>query len=275
MSYALTGNAVLQLALYLAVLFALAWPLGLYMARILAAERLFLAPVENAVYGALGIKPGEDMSWKAYATAVIVFSFGGFVLLYLLLLFQSHLGLNPQGMANLTPDLAFNTAVSFVTNTNWQSYAGESTMSYASQMIGLTVQNFLSAAVGIAVMAALIRGLSRQSAKGIGNFWVDLVRSTLYVLLPLALIWAVLLGSQGVIQTLNGPYAGRCATDLGPGTGGFTGSHKNARHQWWRCLQHQFSTSIRKPDAALQLPRSLGHPADSGGLLLRLRQDDR
>ncbi|HTM83271.1 potassium-transporting ATPase subunit KdpA [Asticcacaulis sp.] len=204
MSYALTGNAVLQLGLYLAVLFALAWPLGLYMARILAAERLFLAPVENAVYGALGIKPGEDMSWKAYATAVIVFSFGGFVLLYLLLLFQSHLGLNPQGMANLTPDLAFNTAVSFVTNTNWQSYAGESTMSYASQMIGLTVQNFLSAAVGIAVMAALIRGLSRQSAKGIGNFWVDLVRSTLYVLLPLALIWAVLLGSQGVIQTLNG-----------------------------------------------------------------------
>jgi K+-transporting ATPase ATPase A chain len=208
MSYALTGNAVLQLALYLVALVALAWPIGLYMARVLTAERLFLAPVENAVYGALGIKPSEDMTWKNYATAVIVFSFGGFVLLYLLLLFQSHLGLNPQGMADLTPDLAFNTAVSFITNTNWQSYAGETTMSYASQMIGLTVQNFLSAAVGIAVMAALVRGLSRQSAKGIGNFWVDLVRSTLYVLLPLALIWAVLLGSQGVIQTLDAYVTG-------------------------------------------------------------------
>jgi K+-transporting ATPase ATPase A chain len=208
MSYALTGNAYLQLALYLAALIALAWPLGLYMARILTADRLFLTPVENAVYGALGIKPDDDMTWKAYATAVIVFSFGGFALLYLLLLFQSHIGLNPQSMANLTPDLAFNTAVSFVTNTNWQSYAGESTMSYASQMIGLTVQNFLSAAIGIAVMAALIRGLSRQSAKGIGNFWADLVRSTLYVLLPLALIWAVLLSSQGVIQTLEAYVTG-------------------------------------------------------------------
>ncbi|MCR6657820.1 MAG: potassium-transporting ATPase subunit KdpA [Asticcacaulis sp.] len=208
MSYALTGNSWLQLALYLAALIALAWPLGLYMAKILTAERLFMAPVENAVYGALGIKPSEDMTWKNYATAVIVFSFGGFALLYLVLLFQSHLGLNPQGMADLTPDLAFNTAVSFVTNTNWQSYAGESTLGYASQMLGLSVQNFLSAAVGISVMAALIRGLSRQSAKGIGNFWVDLVRSTLYVLLPLALVWAVLLGSQGVIQTLDAYVTG-------------------------------------------------------------------
>ena len=208
MSYALTGNSWLQLALYLAALIALAWPLGLYMAKILTAERLFMAPVENAVYGALGIKPSEDMTWKTYATAVIVFSFGGFALLYLLLLFQSHLGLNPQGMADLTPDLAFNTAVSFITNTNWQSYAGESTLGYASQMLGLTVQNFLSAAVGISVMAALIRGISRQSAKGIGNFWVDLVRSTLYVLLPLALVWAVLLGSQGVIQTLDAYVTG-------------------------------------------------------------------
>ncbi|MGN6365989.1 potassium-transporting ATPase subunit KdpA [Asticcacaulis taihuensis] len=215
MSYALTGNSWLQLALYLAALIALAWPLGLYMAKILTAERLFMAPVENAVYGALGIRPSEDMTWKAYATAVIVFSFGGFTLLYLLLLFQSHLGLNPQGMTDLTPDLAFNTAVSFITNTNWQSYAGESTLSYASQMLGLSVQNFLSAAVGISVMAALIRGLSRQSAKGIGNFWVDLVRSTLYVLLPLALIWAVLLGSQGVIQTLDAYVTGHTLEGAG------------------------------------------------------------
>ena len=208
MSYALTGNSWSQLAFYLLALIALAWPLGLYMARILTAERLFLAPVEKAVYGTLGIKPDEQMSWKNYATAVIVFSFGGFVTLYLLLLFQSHIGFNPQGMADLTPALAFNTAVSFITNTNWQAYAGESTLSYGSQMIGLTVQNFLSAAVGLSVMAALIRSLSRQSSRGIGNFWVDLVRSTLYVLLPLALIWAVLLGAQGVIQTLDAYVTG-------------------------------------------------------------------
>ena len=246
MSYALTGNSWLQLALYLAALIALAWPLGLYMAKILTAERLFMAPVENAVYGALGIKPSEDMTWKTYATAVIVFSFGGFALLYLLLLFQSHLGLNPQGMADLTPDLAFNTAVSFITNTNWQSYAGESTLGYASQMLGLTVQNFLSAAVGISVMAALIRGISRQSAKGIGNFWVDMTRCTLYILLPISIVVGLFFVWQGMPQTLGdyveattlegakqtiavGPVASQVAIKmLGTNGGGFFNA--NASH---------------------------------------------
>ncbi len=209
MSYLLTGNSWLQLALYLVALIALAWPLGLYMAKVFSGERTalspVLAPLEGGLYALLGVKPGSDMSWKDYAAAVIVFSFGGFALLYFLLLGQAVISPNPQHMANLTPDLAFDTAVSFITNTNWQSYAGETTMSYFSQMAGLTVQNFLSAATGLAVMVALIRGLARQSASGIGNFWVDMVRSILYVLLPLSLVYAVALGSQGVIQTLS-PY---------------------------------------------------------------------
>ncbi len=207
MSSLITGNGWLQLAFYFVVLMALSYPLGLYMARVLSGQSTFLSPalggLESGCYALLGREANRDMTWRQYTTAVLVFSFGGFALLYLLLLFQGGLPLNPQDFKGLSPDLAFNTAVSFVTNTNWQSYAGETTMSYASQMIGLTVQNFLSAAVGIAVMAALIRGLSRKEAAGIGNFWQDLVRAVLYILLPLALLWAVLLGSQGVIQTLT------------------------------------------------------------------------
>jgi K+-transporting ATPase ATPase A chain len=203
----ITGNGGLQLALYLIVLIGLGYPLGLYMARVLSGQRTFLTPVmgglESGLYALLGGAADKEMTWRDYATAVIVFSFGGFALLYLILLFQGGISLNPQGFTNLSPDLAFNTAVSFVTNTNWQSYAGETTLSYFSQMAGLTVQNFLSAAVGLAVMAALIRGLTRKETTHLGNFWQDMIRSTLYVLLPLSLLWAVLLGSQGVIQTLD------------------------------------------------------------------------
>ena len=207
MSSFVTGNGWLQLGLYLAVLLALACPLGLFMAQVLDGRRTFLSPVlgglEKGIYALLGKAADAEMSWREYATAVLAFSLGGFTLLYIILLGQGAVSLNPQGFKGLTPDLAFNTAVSFVTNTNWQSYAGETTLSYFSQMAGLTVQNFVSAAVGLAVMAALIRGLARKETKTLGNFWQDMVRSTLYILLPLSLLWTVLLASQGVIQTLN------------------------------------------------------------------------
>ncbi len=203
----MTGNGWLQLLLYFAVLFALVKPLGGFMARVYMGERNFLspllAPIEKLFYKASGINAEKDMHWREYATSVILFSLGGFLLLFFILLCQGNLPLNPAGMADLTPHLAFNTAVSFITNTNWQSYGGESTMSYFSQMAGLTVQNFLSAACGMAVLVALIRGLSRKNTNGIGNFWVDMVRSNLYILLPLSLIWTVLLSSQGVVQTFS------------------------------------------------------------------------
>lgn len=203
----MTGNGWLQLLLYFAVLFALVKPLGGFMAGVYMGERNFLspllAPIERLFYKASGINAEKDMHWREYATSLILFSLGGFLLLFFILLFQGGLPLNPAGMADLTPHLAFNTAVSFITNTNWQSYGGESTMSYFSQMAGLTVQNFLSAACGMAALVALIRGLSRKNTKGIGNFWVDMVRSNIYILLPLALIWTVLLSSQGVVQTFR------------------------------------------------------------------------
>ncbi len=205
----ISGNGWLQLLLYFAVLFALVKPLGGYMARVYMGERNFLspllAPVEKLFYRVGGINAEKDMHWREYAISVILFSLGGFLLLLTILLSQGALPLNPQALSGLTPDLAFNTAVSFITNTNWQSYGGETTMSYFSQMAGLTVQNFISAAAGMAVLVALIRGLSRKNANGIGNFWVDMLRTNLYILLPLALLWTVLISSQGVVQSFS-PY---------------------------------------------------------------------
>ena len=188
----LTGNGLLQIALYFAVLFALVKPLGGYMARVYEGQVWLEKPLgwlERIFYKCLGVDKTREMNWKQYTAATLMFSLGGFVLLYCILRWQSLFGLNPAGMADLTPDLAFNTAVSFITNTNWQSYGGESTLSYFSQMIGLTVQNFVSAALGMAVMVALIRGIARKNTDKIGNFWIDLTRGTLYVLLPLALLW--------------------------------------------------------------------------------------
>ena len=210
MSYALTANGWLQLVLYMIVLTACIVPLGGYMARVFQGGRTFMTPVlgwlEKAVYAACGVDPDRDeMDWKAYCLAILVFSAASFIVLYLMLVFQNLLPLNPQKMPGLTPDLSFNTAVSFVTNTNWQAYGGETTMSYFSQMAGLTVQNFVTPAVGLAVMVALIRGLARRETAAIGNFWVDMIRANLYVLLPLSLVLAVILGTQGVIQTFA-PY---------------------------------------------------------------------
>ncbi len=206
----MTGNGYFQLALYLAVLLGLAWPLGLYMARVYKDELpgfvRWLRPLENGLYRLCGVKPGDDMPWTRYAFAMLAFNLLGFLAVYALQRFQVWLPLNPEGLGNTSADLAFNTAVSFATNTNWQSYGGETTLSYLTQMLGLTVQNFVSAASGMAVVVALMRGFTRKEASGVGNFWMDMVRSTLYVLLPLSLILSLALVSQGVVQTFS-PYA--------------------------------------------------------------------
>ncbi len=200
MNILFTGNGLLQITLYFLVLFICIKPLGAYMARVYNKP---LSRLERACYKIAGIDCQAEMNWKQYTYAVLIFSLGNFILLYSILRWQSLLPLNPEGMKNLSPDLAFNIAVSFVTNTNWQSYGGESTLSYFSQVTGLTVQNFVSAGVGLAVLIALIRGLSRKNTKKIGNFWLDLFRSCLYILLPLAFIYAVILGSQGVVQSFG------------------------------------------------------------------------
>ena len=179
------------------------------MARVYTGERTFLhpilAPVERVFYRAAGVDPDSEMSWQVYALAVLVFNLLGLVAVYVLQRGQGFLPLNPQGFGAVSADSSFNTAVSFATNTNWQGYGGESTMSYPTQMLALTVQNFVSAATGMAVLVALARGFMRRSARTIGNFWVDLTRGTLYVLLPLAFVLSLLLVSQGVVQTF-GPY---------------------------------------------------------------------
>jgi K+-transporting ATPase ATPase A chain len=203
----MTANAILQLAVYLVVLLALAWPLGLYMARVYE-HRPFgldraLGWLEGLIYRLGGIRPDGEMGWKSYAGAMLLFNLAGLLAVYLLQRLQGVLPLNPQGFGAVSPDSSFNTAVSFATNTNWQAYGGESTMSYLTQMLALTAQNFLSAATGMAVLVALIRGFARRSAQTIGNFWVDTTRSVLYVLLPLSLVVALILVSQGVPQTFE------------------------------------------------------------------------
>ena len=199
----------IQIAFYIVVLLLLAKPLGLFMARVYQGERTFLdlilRPVERLLYRLAGVKADEEMDWKTYAIAMLLFNILGLLAVYALQRFQGLLPLNPQELGAVTPDSSWNTAVSFATNTNWQGYGGEVTMSYLTQMMGLAVQNFVSAATGMAVLIALIRGIVRHNVKVIGNFWVDLTRSTLYILLPLSLVLAFTLVSQGVVQTVN-PY---------------------------------------------------------------------
>jgi len=201
----------LQIGAVLIAVLLLVKPLGLYIARVFSGQRTWLTPVlspiERGFYAIAGVRPDKEQGWLAYTLGVLLFSVSGFVLLYAILRLQNFLPLNPQGFAGLAPDLAFNTAASFVTNTNWQSYGGETTMSHLSQMLGLTVQNFVSAATGIAVAISLTRAFVRSGVDALGNFWVDLTRATLYVLLPLALVVAVVFVAMGLPQTLDGSFA--------------------------------------------------------------------
>jgi potassium-transporting ATPase potassium-binding subunit len=202
-------NTYSQISLYLITLLLLAKPLGVYMANIYennpgVLNRLF-APVESALYRLSGVKADEEMTWKQYAAALLWFNFFGALAVFIVQIAQAYLPLNPQQLANVSFDSAFNTAVSFATNTNWQGYSGESTMSYLTQMLELGVQNFVSAATGMAVLVAMIRGFQRTHATTIGNFWVDLTRGVVYILLPLALVFSFVLVSQGVVQTFK-PY---------------------------------------------------------------------
>ncbi len=205
----MTGSGLFQLALYIAILLALVKPLGWFMARVYTGKPCgldhVLGPIERLMYRLSGVKADQEMGWKLYALAVLLFNGFGLVVAYALQRTQHLLPLNPQGFGAVSPDSSFNTAVSFVTNTNWQGYGGEVTMSYLSQMLALGVQNFVSAATGMAVLVAFMRGLSRRSSATIGNFWVDLTRSTLYILLPLSMILSLVLVSQGVVQTFK-PY---------------------------------------------------------------------
>ena len=202
----MTLHGMIEFFIYLLILLGLAWPLGHYMSRVLRGDGIisqWLKPLESMVYRLTGVDPDEEMTWSEYALSLIIFSFLGALALYAIQRTQSWLPLNPEQFQNITPDSAFNTAISFVTNTNWQSYAGEATMSNLTQMAGLAVQNVLSAATGMAVLVALIRGFCRTSTSTIGNFWVDLTRSTLHILLPLSLILAIALVSQGVPQSFT------------------------------------------------------------------------
>jgi potassium-transporting ATPase potassium-binding subunit len=203
----MTANGFFQVALYVVVLTALAKPLGSYMARVfdgppLLLERI-LGPVERLCYRLAGVDPEQGMTWRAYAVAMLLFNLGGLLVVYALQRLQGVLPLNPQEFGAVTADSSFNTAVSFATNTNWQGYGGETTMSYLTQMLGLTVQNFVSAAAGIATLAAFIRGFRERQSEHIGNFWSDLVRTTLYIMLPLSFVLALILVSQGVVQNFE------------------------------------------------------------------------
>lgn len=200
-------SAFFQIALFMGVLLLLAYPLGSFIKKVMAGEATFLsrvlAPIERGIYKLAGVDAQAEMGWKSYAIALLAFNFLGTLALYALQRAQEFLPFNPQHFAGVSADSSLNTAVSFVANTNWQGYGGESTMSYLTQMLGLSVQNFLSAATGLVVVIVLIRGFVRHSAQVIGNFWVDLVRSTLYILLPLSMVLALALMSQGVIQNFN------------------------------------------------------------------------
>lgn len=216
----MTGSAVLQAGVYLAVLTAAAVPLGQYMARVYQgesriADRVF-GPLERLFYRVSGVDPAREQTWKEYASSVLLFSAAGMLLVYLIQRAQGLLPLNPDGLGAVSPELAFDTAASFTSNTNWQAYGGETTMSYLTQMTALTVQNFVSAATGMAVLVALVRGITRRETDQVGSFWVDLTRSTLHVLLPLSIVLALFLVSQGVVQTFDGAAVARV---LDPRTG--------------------------------------------------------
>jgi potassium-transporting ATPase potassium-binding subunit len=203
----MTLSGAVQILCFFLALIALGKPLGSFMTRVYKGERTFLdpvlGPVERVIYRLSGVKADQEMDWKQNAVAMLVFNMFGLLVVYLIQRLQDILPFNPQGFAAVTPDSSFNTAVSFASNTNWQGYGGETTMSYLTQMVALTVQNFVSAASGMAVLALFMRGIARHSTTALGNFWVDLTRSTLYILLPLSILFALVLVSQGVVQNVS------------------------------------------------------------------------
>ena len=199
----MSNHAWILLGLFLVVLFLTVKPLGTYIANVMEGRFRLAGKIESPIYRLCGIRQDEEMGWLKYAFAILLFNVLGALAVYALQRLQAELPLNPQAFPNVSPDSAFNTAISFATNTNWQGYGGEATMSYLTQMLALAVQNFLSAATGIVVVIALIRGFARHSAKTVGNAWVDLTRITLHVLLPISVVYAVFLTSQGVIQNFD------------------------------------------------------------------------
>jgi K+-transporting ATPase ATPase A chain len=231
--------------------------MGIYLANVFERRKTFLDPVlvpcERLLYKLTRVQPDEEMRWTEYTVAMLIFSAATLLLTYFIERVQHILPLNPQHLANVAPDLAWNTAISFTTNTNWQAYTPETTMSYLTQMLGLATHNFWSAAVGLALAIAFIRGISRRESKTLGNFWVDLTRGTLWVLLPISFVFALVLVSQGVVQNLR-PYDTvrllephrRQASDNNhhhadhcTGTGRQPGSHQDAGHEWRRLLQRE------------------------------------
>src|SRR5215469_11925103 len=246
----MTAIGWIQIILYCAIIVALVKPLGWYMTRVFNGERTFMSPIlrpiEVGLYAIAGVDERREQHWMTYTVAMLLFHVGGFLILYAVLRLQAILPFNPAGQAAVAEDLSFNTAISFLTNTNWQNYGGESTMSYLSQMLGLTHQNFLSAATGIVLALALIRGFARASMRTVGNFWVDITRCTLYLLLPICIVYTLFLVWQGMPQTLSayvdattlegakqtiavGPVASQVAIKmLGTNGGGFFNA--NAAH---------------------------------------------
>jgi K+-transporting ATPase ATPase A chain len=240
----------IQIVLFCAIIAAIVKPLGLYMTRVFNGDRtifsIILRPIETALYAIAGVDKDREQHWMTYTVSMLLFHVGGFLIIYVLMRLQAQLPFNPAEQSAVAPDLSFNTAISFITNTNWQNYGGESTLSYLTQMLGLTHQNFLSAATGIALAVALIRGFARSSVRTIGNFWVDITRTTLYVLLPICVIYTLFLVWQGIPQTLGayvdattleggkqtialGPVASQIAIKmLGTNGGGFFNA--NAAH---------------------------------------------
>ncbi len=245
---------LLLVAFFALVLLPAPW-LGRFYYRVMEGERTWLSPllqpVERFTYRVAGVDAKQEQDWKAYTIALLAFNFAGLLLLFVILMAQGSLPLNPQGMPGLEWTLAFNTAVSFVTNTNWQAYSGEASLSYFSQMVGLGVQNFVSAATGLAVLVALCRGISRRSSQTLGNFWVDLTRGTLYGLLPLCVALALFLVWQGVPQsfshyldatTLQG---GQQSLPLGPAA-------SQIGHQRWWLLRPELGAPVREPNGVEQ-----------------------
>ena len=244
----------IQILLYCAIVVALVKPLGWYMTRVFNGESTFLSPVlrpvERGLYWIGGVDERREQHWLTYTVAMLLFHVGGFLIIYGLMRLQALLPFNPAEQSAVAEDLSFNTAISFITNTNWQNYGGESTLSYLVQMLGLTHQNFLSAATGIALAVALIRGFSRSSMRTIGNFWVDVTRCTLYVLLPICIVATLFLVWQGMPQTLGavcrGHDAGRRQADHRGRPGRVSGCDQDAWHQWRRLLQCQRRAPVRE-----------------------------